>query len=409
MKRFRISLFGVSSAIVLFALAFGAVRYPTGGLTNACYTLTLIVLLGSVLLSVYSRGSRKAFWFGFMTFGWIFFFTEIVWSFRIHAQGELLALNSGNGFGGFGGGLSALYDTRFPGNLTARLLFALAKALPSRTKNPQLLSQALVNNAMVFHLAACLAIALVGGISAVWIRELELRRRKSPPSKSQKAKMIAGGLVLVLTISIGSNIENESASPKKVVVTERYFPDRDPANTDEKFVDSSDTYMSVVLATIREPSLMSFAVENKSSQTFRFVWLPSFDRPGCIRIDRTKQGATVRTWVFNGTGSAPGGVAMKHVKEIDSEQWFDLEQRLEKIRFWKKPEPKKPFAGEGGDSYANRTDGDSLLVEGVKGGEYKNQEYILEEKDEEELCHFVLVLTGLDIEETWQRGHGLIP
>ena len=73
MRQARFSVRGLMAAIVLLAVAFAALRWPTPLWANVCFSLTLSALVLAIPAAVYRRGEYRAFWVGFASAGWVYF------------------------------------------------------------------------------------------------------------------------------------------------------------------------------------------------------------------------------------------------------------------------------------------------------------------------------------------------
>jgi hypothetical protein len=73
MRRARISIRGLMTAIVLLAAGLAALRSPTPLWANLWFSLTLAALVLAIPTAVYCRGQDRAFWVGFASAGWVYF------------------------------------------------------------------------------------------------------------------------------------------------------------------------------------------------------------------------------------------------------------------------------------------------------------------------------------------------
>jgi hypothetical protein len=78
MRRFRFSIASLLGIVAFVGVAFAALRDPTGAWDATLLGLTLLVLLASCLLAVHRGGDRRAFWLGFVLFGWAYLVTSLV-------------------------------------------------------------------------------------------------------------------------------------------------------------------------------------------------------------------------------------------------------------------------------------------------------------------------------------------
>jgi hypothetical protein len=78
MRRFKISIAGMMLAVAVAALGVVGLKEGTDLWASATFTLTVMILLGAILNAWHGRGSRRAFWAGFVLFGWVY----LLWIFR---------------------------------------------------------------------------------------------------------------------------------------------------------------------------------------------------------------------------------------------------------------------------------------------------------------------------------------
>lgn len=70
MGRFRVSIAGMMALVVALGLAFASLRFPSEAVAGAVLLATLGALAFAVLAIVYRAAARRAFWLGFVLFGW---------------------------------------------------------------------------------------------------------------------------------------------------------------------------------------------------------------------------------------------------------------------------------------------------------------------------------------------------
>ncbi len=95
-------------------------------------------------------------------------------------------------------------------------------------------------------------------------------------------------------------------------------------------------------------------------------------------------------------GYEPGQIAIDRSLTVSAEQWNRLE-RLVEAGSRKRPPPKLT------DDVV--TDGDRLIIEGVRGGKKLVVGPNLTEAALEELCRYMLELTGIDMRKQWEEYH----
>lgn len=140
-----------------------------------------------------------------------------------------------------------------------------------------------------------------------------------------------------------------------------FFP---PAMLDSDRGDLDDLrrhWYSKHLRTMGEPSLSCGAVAE--SETYRFTWLRTFDRPIAVRVSSSESAVHLVAIELSGAGGYdPGGVAKRIERSLSSADWKALVAVLGKIDFWTMPTNPTPF--EVG------LDGARWILEGRRRTEY---------------------------------------
>ncbi len=78
MRRFRFNIASLLVVVLILGVAFAALRESSDHWDCGVFTLTLCVLLVSILLAVQRCEARRAFWLGFVLFGWIYLGLSLV-------------------------------------------------------------------------------------------------------------------------------------------------------------------------------------------------------------------------------------------------------------------------------------------------------------------------------------------
>lgn len=115
------------------------------------------------------------------------------------------------------------------------------------------------------------------------------------------------------------------------------------------------------LTSMQEPSLWRSA---RKIETYRLLWLRSFDHPMAFRLivkaDGTSELVTKKT---NGEGGhEPGALVLNKTTQIDARETRIILKALTRIGFWNLP------ADEGRGERG--LDGSQWIIEGVKDGKY---------------------------------------
>jgi hypothetical protein len=139
----------------------------------------------------------------------------------------------------------------------------------------------------------------------------------------------------------------------------QYFP---KSSVDLRGDEFKNKWYSSQLRALQEPSL-SPLTKTPSSESYRFLWLRTFNHPVTIRLDPKPDGTGVLTTkVANGSGGFRPGVLIENTsKVLTKEQTQEFLSRVNKLNFWTAPNPVDDQKG---------TDGSQWIIEGVKGGQY---------------------------------------
>jgi hypothetical protein len=78
MKRLRFTIAGLLVMVVFVAVGIAALREATDLWDSGVFGVTLVLLLGSVLLSVHRTAERRAYWLGFALFGSVYLALSLV-------------------------------------------------------------------------------------------------------------------------------------------------------------------------------------------------------------------------------------------------------------------------------------------------------------------------------------------
>jgi len=121
-------------------------------------------------------------------------------------------------------------------------------------------------------------------------------------------------------------------------------------------------WYSQELEVLKEPSLLALS-RNPSSESYRFLWLRTFNHQVAIRLDIREDGIGVLTTkVASGTaGFKPGHLSENMSRPLTREQTQAFLARLKKVGFWSLPNPVNDQPGN---------DGSEWIIEGVKKGNY---------------------------------------
>jgi hypothetical protein len=138
----------------------------------------------------------------------------------------------------------------------------------------------------------------------------------------------------------------------------QYFPKQ---SLDAKSPLKNQWYTAQLIA-LQEPSLFAL-VKDPTAESYRFLWLRSFQHPVAIRLDPKPDGTSVLTTkISSGAGGfRPGDLTENTSRVLPSEETQKFLLRLNQLKFWSLPNPVNDQRG---------TDGSQWIIEGVKGGHY---------------------------------------
>jgi hypothetical protein len=364
MKRLQISIAALILVIVVLAFVLTALRTASDLWYSALYTFSAAILLTSVVASRFRRGNERAFWFGFAVFGWGFFL-----------------LGSGPWLTPFPGRGLRPTSTINHQLLTSKLIIALVPRLRKDTNDLQTIDHITANTIYIAHLVVTLAIAVLGGLLAIMMR----RKRAIALTLKSAAALAVLGLLTILVSSIDLGRPADRFFPAAALDDDDPFPITEP-------------WYSAQLSAMREPSLWMLSQGDKDAIAYRLLWLPSFDHPVCVRINWMSDGLRLHAKVLDGDGGYdPGQLAIERDILLNDEQIDALSQKLKQIAFWEMP----TRVGTAGLD----TDGDQLVLEGVSGRLYHVVDRATPEVGFKDLCRYLLDLTGLQMQDTWEKYH----
>ena len=140
----------------------------------------------------------------------------------------------------------------------------------------------------------------------------------------------------------------------------QFFPIGLFGNGDWKQVDEFVRgWYSYHLSAMQEPPLS--CGKSQAQESYRFVWLRTFDNPIAVRVNRFGKDVHLEAVVLNGQGGYDAGQVSQRVsKRLAFEQWEELLIEAEAADFWHLP----ATADDQG------FDGAQWIIEGRKGDRY---------------------------------------
>src|SRR4051794_15824346 len=171
--------------------------------------------------------------------------------------------------------------------------------------------------------------------------------------------LISGTMTFVLVIRcLMGSVVGADAAP---YFLPRAFAEEDLPSDRNGIGDLLAGSFSRHLRAMNEPSLWGASQRDKRVAAYRFLWLPTWERPIAVRIERTGNGATVRLLQLDGAGGYdPGKIAINTQVPVGEREWDRLTTLASRAGIWDMP---TRIADLGHD-------GENLIVEGVADGKY---------------------------------------
>jgi hypothetical protein len=366
MKNLRIPIVGLMGTVVLIAVGLAAFRSGSERWFESLYSLTIAVLLLGSVGAKYGREESRPFWFGFALFGWAYLL--------------------------FGLGLrpdqpSVEDEAEMVRGLVNRFLITTSgiKHAYNYSLDPSDLERVgkYGYSLPIGHLILTLSLAILGGLIAlVWSRPTDTTV-ESPPRRSARALWVLMGLALLLGCSYLLSARSRVS----------YFPDLafDGVKEHDDFV--RDWY-SKHLEAMGEPSLVKLAQADRDCEVYRLLWLPTFDHPVAVRVEKLRDSISLNVVILDGQGGyEPGIIAVNKATKLGRPQWDELTRHLKRSVFWTLPTKSKE--DEGG------TDGEQMIVEGIAAGKYHIVDRWSPNGNEyAKLCRSMLAMAGIKLDGT---------
>ena len=145
---------------------------------------------------------------------------------------------------------------------------------------------------------------------------------------------------------------------------------------------------------MNEPSLWELARSDKQIGAYRLLWLPTWGRPVAVRIERSGKLVTLNAVLLGGDGGYEiGELATSKRVALSERDWDTLVARTQGAGFWNMP----TSIDDAG------VDGERLVVEGLKNGEFHVvSRWTPKAGEYRDICRLMLDLTGLELgQSTW--------
>lgn len=142
------------------------------------------------------------------------------------------------------------------------------------------------------------------------------------------------------------------------------------------------------LKMMSEKSLLD--ISDAETETYRFLWLRTFDHPIFVRITRNQNEVKLFTTELDGAGGyEPGKVLRSNEITLEQEDFYNFLNLLENADYWNLP----------ADNKEDGNDGAEWILEGVKNGRYHFVERWSPRTGEyREACLHLLKLSGVDLD-----------
>jgi hypothetical protein len=184
------------------------------------------------------------------------------------------------------------------------------------------------------------------------------------------------------------------------VLSSQYFP---PGVFDTSPHSSSDTWYAYTLNALEEPPLFPLR-SNGSVQVYRFLWLPSFQRPISVRLTINSDGSgsivarsvDLHTGLLQKVPSDTAKLILDTTRDVDKAQVQDVLGQLQRFAFWEMPTEEAqaaPQVPHGTIVRLPELDGSRWILEGIRGGEYHVVDrWSPKENSYSQICKYLLGL-----------------
>lgn len=152
------------------------------------------------------------------------------------------------------------------------------------------------------------------------------------------------------------------------------------------------SWYSKALTAMKEPSLS--LPQRSQTETYRFLWLRSFDSPIVVRIWRSESNVYLVAKQLDGDGGkSPAQMAVNRTRSLSSTEWDEFVKHLEESSFW-------TLSTDIGDI---GNDGAQWVLEGAREGRYHVVDRWSPPKDDRyrRACSQLLDLSGLKPEKIY--------
>jgi hypothetical protein len=203
--------------------------------------------------------------------------------------------------------------------------------------------------------------------------------------------LLVAAVVCSLAASGRSQAPESSTDHEAVFKRQRYFP-RGSLSTNEWSDRFKANWYSRSLTAMKEPSLS--VGQKRDIESYRFLWLRSFDNPIVVRIWRSQSNVYLITKQLDGDGGRhPGKLVVNKSRSLSMKEWDEFITLLGQSSYWTSPTTI--------DDLGN--DGAQWILEGAKEGRYHIVDRWTPKADDNhrKACWYLVELSGLKPEKIY--------
>jgi hypothetical protein len=147
------------------------------------------------------------------------------------------------------------------------------------------------------------------------------------------------------------------------ILAQHYFPPH-AFEDDDKLNSFIVRWYSDQVIALQEPSLWEASRSSKSSQIYRFLWLPTFNHPVAVRVELAEDGTgTIVAKMSSGSGGyKPGKLIENRTCAVSRDDIQKLLAKLDSTDYWSLRSRDPESRGEEGSEWT---------IESVRDGNYK--------------------------------------
>jgi hypothetical protein len=164
---------------------------------------------------------------------------------------------------------------------------------------------------------------------------------------------------LGLRTTVNGDVSNHSGDEPAHLHDHQFFPEGALDPNDSISDEFHRTWYSKYLCVMNEPPLWDD--RQKAIESYRFLWLRTFHRPICVRIEKHEEDVVLSAIELEGSGGYKAGKIVKQVeKRVELESWNHLVKLLMGVGFWNLPTRDESLG----------FDGAQWIIEGYRDGSY---------------------------------------